>query len=120
MTLTAALVSPLAGRNAGRVGPRYFLGAGLAAIGIGLLLMTMVSPGDAWTVMLPGFIIAGLGIGLTNPALATTAIGVVQASRAGMASGINATFRQAGTAAGIAIWGAIFEHTIAAREPVRG
>jgi predicted MFS family arabinose efflux permease len=120
VTLTAALLAPMAGRNAARVGPRYFLGAGLALIGLGLLLMKFVSAGDAWTVMLPGFIVAGMGIGLSNPALATTAIGVVHASRAGMASGINATFRQAGTAAGIAIWGAIFEHKVAAEFPGPG
>jgi predicted MFS family arabinose efflux permease len=120
VTLTAALLAPMAGRNAARVGPRYFLGAGLGLIALGLFLMTMVDAGDAWTVMLPGFIVAGAGIGLSNPALATTAIGVVHASRAGMASGINATFRQAGTAAGIAIWGAIFEHKVAAEFPGPG
>jgi EmrB/QacA subfamily drug resistance transporter len=117
VTLTAALLAPMAGRNAARVGPRYFLGAGLGLIALGLFLMTRVHPGAAWTVMLPGFIVAGAGIGLSNPALATTAIGVVHASRAGMASGINATFRQAGTAAGIAIWGAIFEHKVASEFP---
>ena len=57
-----------------------------------------------------GFLVAGLGIGLVNPALATAAIGVVETRRAGMASGINSTFRQVGIATGIAVWGAIFEH----------
>ena len=49
---------------------------------------------------LPGFIVAGAGVGLVNPALASTAIGVVPPQRSGMASGINSTFRQVGIATG--------------------
>jgi hypothetical protein len=40
--------------------------------------------------------------------LASTAVGVVDPARAGMASGINATFRQVGIAAGVAALGSIF------------
>jgi hypothetical protein len=49
---------------------------------------------------------------MTNPALATAAIGVVEPSRSGMASVINSTFRQVGVATGIAAWGAIFQHEV--------
>jgi hypothetical protein len=49
---------------------------------------------------------------MVNPALATAAIGVVPTERAGMASGINSTFRQVGIATGIAAWGALFEHKL--------
>ena len=42
--------------------------------------------------------VAGAGTGLINPPLASTAIGVVAPQRAGMASGINSTFRQVGIA----------------------
>jgi hypothetical protein len=60
-------------------------------------------------VLLPGFVLAGAGMGLVNPAIASTAIGVVPPQRSGMASGISSTFRQIGTATGIAILGSIFE-----------
>ena len=53
-----------------------------------------------------------MGIGLVNPPLASTAIGVVDPRRSGMASGINSTFRQVGLATGIAGLGAIFQHRI--------
>ena len=46
--------------------------------------------------------------GMVNPPLASTAISVVPPQRAGMASGINATFRQVGIAAGIAVLGTVF------------
>jgi len=65
--------------------------------------------------LLPGFILAGAGVGLVNPALASTAVGVVAPQRSGMASGINSTFRQVGIATGIAVLGAIFESVISSK-----
>ena len=47
--------------------------------------------------------VSGLGISLVNPPLASTAVGVVPPQQAGMASGINSTFRQVGIATGIAL-----------------
>ena len=61
---------------------------------------------------MPGFVLAGAGIGLINPPLASTAVGVVHHSRSGMASGINNTFRQVGIATGIAGLGAVFQHDV--------
>ena len=49
---------------------------------------------------------------MINPPLASTAIGVVTPDRAGMACGINSTFRQVGIATGIAGLGTIFSHTV--------
>jgi hypothetical protein len=63
-----------------------------------------------WTHLLPGLIVAGAGVGLVNPPLASTAIGVVDPRRAGMASGINSTFRQVGIATGIALLGTLFSN----------
>ena len=51
--------------------------------------------------------------GSSTRALATAAVGVVEPRRAGMASGINSTFRQVGIATGIAGLGAIFQHLVA-------
>jgi hypothetical protein len=67
-----------------------------------------VSTGSHWTVLLPGFLVGGVGIGFVNAPLATTAVSTVRVERAGMASGINNTFRQIGIATGIAALGAIF------------
>ena len=66
--------------------------------------------GHDWTHLIPGFIVAGIGAGLVNVPLASTAVGVVEPARAGMASGINSTFRQVGIATGVAALGAIFSH----------
>ena len=112
VTLLSFLVAPISGKLAERVGVRWFIGGGLALVGAGLLLMGGLEAGDDWTALLAGFMIAGGGIGMVNPALATAAIGVVDPRRSGMASGINSTFRQVGIATGIAAWGAIFQHVV--------
>jgi hypothetical protein len=44
--------------------------------------------------------------------LASTAVGVVEPRRAGMASGINSTFRQIGIATGIALLGTLFTNRL--------
>jgi EmrB/QacA subfamily drug resistance transporter len=113
VTLLSFVVAPVSGKLAERLGIRWFLGAGLFCVGLGLFLMSGLEPGDDWTALLAGFLVAGGGIGLVNPPLATAAVGVVEPQRAGMASGINSTFRQVGIATGIAGLGAIFQHLVA-------
>jgi EmrB/QacA subfamily drug resistance transporter len=111
-TLMSFAVAPIAGRLSVRVPVRLLLGSGLVLIGVGLLAMTTLAAGSGWTVLIPGFVLAGAGVGLVNPPLASTAIGVVPHERSGMASGINSTFRQVGIATGIAGLGAIFQHSV--------
>jgi hypothetical protein len=91
---------------------RLLLSGGLATIGVALLLMWGIDLGSDWTTLLAGFIVGGVGIGLVNAPLASTAVSVVEPRRAGMASGINNTFRQVGIATGIAALGAVFQSRI--------
>jgi EmrB/QacA subfamily drug resistance transporter len=112
LSLLSFLVAPIAGRLSARLPVRGFMAGGLLLVAAALLLMHGVSAGDSWTHLLPGFIVGGIGIGLINPPLASTAIGVVPPQRSGMASGINTTFRQVGIATGIAGLGAIFQHGV--------
>ncbi|GGK73954.1 MFS transporter [Mangrovihabitans endophyticus] len=103
-TLVAATA---AGRLLGRVPAGWLIGPGLLLVGAGLLLMRGVSADATWTHLIPGFLVSGFGAGLVNPPLASTAIGVVPPWRAGMASGVNQTFRQVGIAVGIALYGSL-------------
>jgi EmrB/QacA subfamily drug resistance transporter len=115
ISLLSFLAAPIAGKLAERLPVRAFLGAGLLLVGIGLVLMSGIDPSDDWTTLLAGFIVAGVGIGFINPPLATAAIGVVEPRRAGAASGINSTFRQVGTAVGIAALGALLQSKITSK-----
>jgi len=114
LPLTGAifLTAGVAGRLSARVPTRLLIGPGFVLIGIGLLLMHGLDVGSDWTALLPGMIVSGVGAGLVNVPLASTAVAVVEPARAGMASGVNATFRQVGVATGIAALGAIFSHAI--------
>ena len=71
-----------------------------------------VSPDSEWTTLLAGFIVAGVGIGTTNPGIGQAAIAVVPVEKSGMGSGINTTFRQVGIATGVAALGAIFQSRV--------
>lgn len=102
------VTSTVAGRLTEHVPVRWLIGPGLLVVGAGLLLMRGLDAGSHWTHLIPGFIVSGIGVGLINPPLASTAVGVVEPQRAGMASGINSTFRQIGIATGIALLGALF------------
>jgi EmrB/QacA subfamily drug resistance transporter len=112
LTMLAFVVAPFAGRLTVRLKSSYMLGTGMLLIAIGLLLMSRTHPDSAWTVLLPGFVVAGAGIGIVNPVLGSASVSVVQPQRSGMASGANNTFRQVGIATGIAILGAIFQSQI--------
>jgi hypothetical protein len=101
------LTAGLSGRLTTRVPIRWLIGPGFVLAAAGLLLMRGLRPTDDWTHLLPGLIVAGAGVGFINTPLASTAVGVVEPARAGMASGINTTFRQVGIATGVAALGSI-------------
>src|SRR5271163_890457 len=89
LTLTGSLflVSGVAGRLSHRVPTRLLIAPGFVLIGAGLLLMRGLDPASDWTHLIPGLVLAGIGAGLVNVPLASTAVGVVEPARAGMASG---------------------------------
>ncbi|KQZ57769.1 MULTISPECIES: MFS transporter [unclassified Lysobacter] len=108
-TLPTLFVPPLAERLALRYRPGLVIPGGLFAIGVGFLLMRYGSrvehPG--WLSMLPGALIAGIGLGLTNTPVTNTATGAVSSDRAGMASGIDMSARLITLAINIALMGFI-------------
>jgi EmrB/QacA subfamily drug resistance transporter len=108
ITLAPFFVAPVAVALMGRLQARVMLAIGLTGVAGGLALMSGLGTSSGWTALLPGFIVAGIGVGLLNPVIADVAVSVVSKDRSGMAAGINDTFRQVGIAVGVAAWGAIF------------
>jgi EmrB/QacA subfamily drug resistance transporter len=109
LTVLGFVVAPISGSLSNRVPIRILLGTGLTIVGLGLLLMHGVSVDSTWTTLLAGFVLAGIGIGTTNPGIGQAAIAVVPVEKSGMGSGINTTFRQVGIATGVAGLGAVFQ-----------
>jgi MFS family permease len=112
LTVLGFVVAPISGALSNRIPIRVLLGAGLALVGVGLLLMHGVSADSGWTTLLGGFLLAGVGIGITNPGIGQAAIAVVPVEKSGMGSGINTTFRQVGIATGVAGLGAVFQSRV--------
>ncbi|MHB8233048.1 MAG: MFS transporter [Solirubrobacteraceae bacterium] len=112
-TILTFLVPLLTRRLTGRLAPGLLLGAGLGLTTVGLALMHGLNAQSQWTALLAGLVVAGIGIGLANPAIAHIALGVVPPERSGMASGISNTFRIGGLATGVAALGAVFQSRLA-------
>ncbi len=112
ITLLSFVAAAVSGKLTAKLPARGLLGGGLMLVGAGLVLMRGVDAASSWTELLPGFVVAGIGIGTINPSIANAAIGVVAPARSGMASGISSTFRQVGIATGIAGLGAIFQSKV--------
>ena len=112
LTVLGFVASPVAGALSNRIAIRFLLGIGLTLVGIGLLLMHGISADSEWTTLLVGFLVAGIGIGVTNPGIGQAAIAVVPVEKSGMGSGINSTFRQVGIATGVAGLGAVFQSQV--------
>ena len=109
ITLVSFFIAPIAGNVMHRVAPNFQLGLGMALVAIGLYLMSGIERDSDWTTLLPGFVVAGAGVGMVNVVISGVAVGVVPPERSGMASGINSTFRQVGIATGIAALGVVFQ-----------
>jgi EmrB/QacA subfamily drug resistance transporter len=108
-TLPTLLFPPLGERLALRYGSGIAIPAGLFTLGLGFMLMKYGSsvPHPGVLPMLPGCILAGAGLGLTNTPVTNTTTGAVPAERAGMASGIDMSARMITLAINIALMGVI-------------
>jgi EmrB/QacA subfamily drug resistance transporter len=113
ITAVYAVTAAIAGRRLlARIDLVALLAAGMAAIAAGLLLMLLAGPSTSWSMLLPGFVLAGVGWGVANPAMVEGALAAVAPEATGMASGMVNFARQAGLAGGVAALGAAFHHAV--------
>ncbi|MGX7681240.1 MFS transporter [Jatrophihabitans sp. DSM 45814] len=112
LTVLAFLVPFLFRGPAQTLPPGLVLGTGFAITASGIAAMLAVGPDSNWTVLIPGLVLCGIGLGISNPAIARVGLGVVPPQRSGMASGISNTFRIAGLATGVAALGAVFQQRV--------
>jgi EmrB/QacA subfamily drug resistance transporter len=108
LSLVSFAVALLTGRLIGRVGMRVLLGVAMVAAAAGLASMAHLTATSTWLVLLPGLILAGIGLGITSTGLASAALAAVEPAHAGMAAGLVNTLRQVGTATGVAVLGALY------------
>ncbi len=113
ITLTMGLVAPLAGRLTDRIGGRYILLLGFLSAGAGMAGVACVESvsANSWTFILP-LIGVGFGMGCVIAPLTTEALREVPPLLAGAASGMLNTSRQLGSAAGLAVIGAVLQNQL--------
>ncbi|MET3178846.1 UNVERIFIED_ORG: EmrB/QacA subfamily drug resistance transporter [Variovorax guangxiensis] len=106
-TLPTLVLPPLAERLSLRYRPGIVIPAGLFVIGLGFIAMRYGSgmAHASWMTMLPGCLLAGIGLGLTNTPVTNTTTGSVPSARAGMASGMDMSARLITLAINIALMG---------------
>ena len=104
--LPLTFMAPLVGRLIARTGPRRPMAGGLVLAAGGFALLTTLRADSSYPILLPALLLWGCGLGLLTPSVVAAAVGAVR-DRAGLASAVNNTARQAGGAVGIATYGAI-------------
>ena len=108
-TMAPLIVAPLTGFIAPRVGTRALIVAGtsLQAAGLAWIALTM-APDVSYPMMVPGFVLAGVGMGLVFAPSASAVLANMRREDQAKASGTNSTLREIGVALGIAILTAVF------------
>ena len=113
-TLPTLVVPPIGEKLAHKYQPGIVIPAGMFTIGLGFILMKFggsVDHANGLT-MLPGCLLAGIGLGLTNTTVTNTTTGSVPSTRAGMASGIDMSARLITLAVNIALMGFILVEAV--------
>ena len=104
------LIFFVSGASAGllqKVSAGALIAVGLAFVAIGLALGLLATATSSWAMLIPSLMVGGLGTGLFNPAVSAVALGSAPPEQSGLAAGVNDTFRQAGIAVGVALFGAL-------------
>jgi EmrB/QacA subfamily drug resistance transporter len=108
ITLPMVVISPLSARLIGRFGARRLMTAGMACGTVGLLVLTQLEADSAYGLLLAGYLLFGVALGLVYAPMSTAAMAAMPAEKVGIASGVLAMDRvMAGTVA-LAASGAVF------------
>lgn len=115
ITVTFGAASILAGKLAGRHGPRPTIIAGLVLLAVGAFGLALANAGSSFWVLGPLLSLIGFGAALVAPPMNAAILASVEPALAGIAGGVLNASRQIGTALGVAVFASLF---VADRAPV--
>ncbi|MEM7093276.1 MAG: MFS transporter [Actinomycetota bacterium] len=103
--ILSAIVSPITGRWADRIGHRWLLGAGSISLALSYVLYLVVLDDTVrlWTGYVPLSLFGGLGVGLTVATWSSAGVSDIPAAKFGVAGATFNTLRQASYALGISV-----------------
>jgi EmrB/QacA subfamily drug resistance transporter len=108
-TMVPMLTAPAASLLIGKIGARVIVSSGLALQAIALAwVATVTNPHIAYSALVPPFVVAGFGLGMSLAPMATVVLSSTPEPDHGKASGVNNTLRELGVALGIAVLTAVF------------
>jgi EmrB/QacA subfamily drug resistance transporter len=108
LAVILALVSPLMGRLAGRMGPRLPLTIGPLIVGFGFLFELRMDAGTSyWAVVLPAIVVIAIGMAGAVAPLTNAVLSAVDQRHTGSASGFNSAIARTGGLIATALLGGV-------------
>ena len=101
-------ISPFSGRLIGRFGARGLMTAGMAFGTAGLLVLTQIDAASSYGLLLAGYLLFGIALGLVYAPMSTAAMAAMPAEKVGIASGVLAMDRVVAGSLALAATGAAF------------
>jgi predicted MFS family arabinose efflux permease len=108
VTVPMIFVSPFSGRLIGRFGARRLMSAGMACGLLGLLVLTRIEADSSYLLLLVGYLLFGIALGLVYAPMSTAAMAAMPGEKVGIASGVLAMDRVLAGAVALAATGAVF------------
>ncbi|HTX29626.1 MAG TPA: MFS transporter [Streptosporangiaceae bacterium] len=102
-----AVIAPFSTVLVRVIGTKLTVAAGLLVIAGGLWQVSAASAATAYTGILPGMIMLGVGAGLTIPSATESVMGSLPGGHTGVGSATNGAFLQIGGALGVAVIGSL-------------
>jgi EmrB/QacA subfamily drug resistance transporter len=108
VTAPMVFISPFAGRLIDLVGPRWLMTIGMLCGTGGLIVLTQIDPASGYGVLLAGYLLFGIALGLVYAPMSAAAMAAMPAEKVGIASGVLAMNRIVAGAVALAATGAVF------------
>jgi MFS family permease len=106
-TALIIVMGPLSGRLTDRIGPRPLMTVGLVVVAASLFVDSQITVHSGYLLLLPGFLLMGVGMGMVMSPMSTAAMNAVDRTKAGVASGVLSMSRMVGGTFGVAVMGAL-------------
>jgi len=108
VTAPMIFISPFSGRLIARLGARALMTAGMICGTLGLLVLTQIGADTSYGLVLVGYLLFGIALGLVYAPMSTAAMAAMPREKVGIASGVLAMDRVLAGAVALAATGAAF------------